>query len=217
MINFRTDIMQRNWIAALVLGCFFMVSCENDVNEVKQLGVKKPGVEEGIDIVSYLSVNGVMKAKLTAPLLLRYQGDSALKSEFPKSLYVEFYNDSAKVESTLRAKYGRYLEQDKKIYLRDSVVIIRINGDTLHTSELYWDQIAEKFYTDKFVEISQREPRQKLFARKGFTSNQQLTQITYNELQPGSFIILPDSASNPASPVSPAPGTAAPAIVPVKQ
>ncbi|MDD2793996.1 MAG: LPS export ABC transporter periplasmic protein LptC [Sediminibacterium sp.] len=217
MTNFRTDIIQRNWIAALVLGCFFMASCENDVNEVKQLGVKKPGVEEGIDIISYLSVNGVMKAKLTAPLLLRYQGDSALKSEFPRSLYVEFYNDSAKVESTLRAKYGRYLEQDKKIYLRDSVVIIRINGDTLFTSELYWDQIAEKFYTDKFVEISQREPRQKLFARKGFTSNQQLTQITYNELQPGSFIILPDSASNPSAPVSPAPVTAAPATLPVKQ
>ncbi|MFY9463973.1 MAG: LPS export ABC transporter periplasmic protein LptC [Sediminibacterium sp.] len=217
MINLRTDIIQRNWIAALVLGCFFMASCENDVNEVKQLGVKKPGVEEGIDIVSYMSVNGVMKAKLTAPLLLRYQGDSALKSEFPKSLYVEFYNDSAKLQSTLSAKYGRYLEQDKKIYLRDSVVVIRVNGDTLYTSELYWDQIAEKFYTDKFVEISQREPRQKVFAQKGFTSNQQLTQFTYHSVQPGSFIILPDSTSNPSAPATPTPGTAAPAAVPVKQ
>ena len=137
------------WIAAFLMGCFFMIGCENDVNEVKQLGVKKPGIEEGKDIVSYLSVAGIMKAKLMAPLLLRYQGDSALKSEFPNSLYVEFYNDSAKVETRLRAKYGRYLEQDKKIFLRDSVVLIRVNGDTLFTSELYWDQTLGKFYTDK--------------------------------------------------------------------
>jgi len=201
------------WIAALFMGCFFMVSCENDVNEVKQLGVKKPGIEEGKDIVSYLSVSGVMKAKLMAPLMLRFQGDSSLKSEFPKSLYVEFYNDSMQVESRLRAKYGKYLEQDKQIYLRDSVVIIRVNGDTMYTSELYWDQTLEKFYTDKFVEISQREPRQKLFAKKGFTSNQQLTQITYNELQPGSFIFLPDSNAAKPAPVI----TATPAILPVKQ
>lgn len=185
------------WIAAFLMGCFFMVGCENDVNQVKQLGVKKPGIEEGKDIVSYLSVAGVMKAKLMAPLLLRYQGDSALKSEFPNSLYVEFYNDSAKVETRLRAKYGRFLEQEKKIFLRDSVVIIRVNGDTLFTSELYWDQILGRFYTDKFVEISQREPRSKRFAKKGFTSNQEFTDVTFFSLQEGSFFILPDSTAAP--------------------
>jgi LPS export ABC transporter protein LptC len=192
MINIKHTTQ---WIAALLLGCFFIVGCENDVNVVKQLGVKKPGIEEGRNIVSYLSVEGVMKAKLMAPILLRYQGDSALKSEFPNSLYVEFYNDSAKVETRLRAKYGRYLEQDRKIFLRDSVVIIRVNGDTLFTSELYWDQTLGKFYTDQFVEISQKEPRQKLFAKKGFNANQEFTQISYYDLQPGSFIILPDSAT----------------------
>ena len=185
------------WIAAFFMGCFFMIGCENDVNEVKQLGKKRPGIEEGINIVSYLSTDGKMKAKLTAPLLLRYQGDSALKSEFPKSLYVEFYNDSSKVETRLSAKYGRYLEQDRKIFLRDSVIIIRINGDTLFTSELYWDQTLGTFYTDKFVTVSQREPRQVVYAKEGFISNQELTKITYNKLQQGSYIIIPDSTSTP--------------------
>lgn len=137
-----------------------------------------------------------MKAKLTAPLLLRYQGDSALKSEFPKTLFVEFYNDSMKLESTLRANYGRYIENENKIYLRDSVVIIRINGDTLETSELFWDQTLGRFHTDKPVTTSQRNPRQKLYAKKGFSSNQTLTDITYYELDLGSFLILPDSTAD---------------------
>jgi LPS export ABC transporter protein LptC len=186
----------KNIIAAFFIGCFFMLGCENDVNEVKELGKKKPGIEEGKNIVSFLSMGGKMKAKLTAPILLRYQGDSALKSEFPKTLFVEFYNDSMKLESTLRANYGRYIENENKIYLRDSVVIIRINGDTLETSELFWDQTLGRFHTDKPVTTSQRNPRQKLYAKKGFSSNQTLTDITYYELDLGSFLILPDSTAN---------------------
>ncbi|MBA4259862.1 MAG: LPS export ABC transporter periplasmic protein LptC [Chitinophaga sp.] len=194
MINLIFD--NKNKFAAFLIGCFFMLACENDVNVVKELGKKKPGIEEGKNITSYLSMGGKMKAKLTAPLLLRYQGDSALKSEFPKTLFVEFYNDSMKLESTLRANYGRYIENENKIYLRDSVVIIRINGDTLETSELFWDQTLGRFHTDKPVTTSQRNPRQKLYAKKGFSSNQTLTDITYYELDLGSFLILPDSTAD---------------------
>ncbi len=186
----------KNTIAAFLIGCFFMLACENDVNEVKELGKKKPGIEEGKNIVSFLSMGGKMKAKLTAPLLLRYQGDSALKSEFPKTLFVEFYNDSMKLESTLRANYGRYMENENKIFLRDSVVIIRINGDTLETSELLWDQTLGRFHTDKPVTTSQRNPRQKLYAKKGFSSNQNLTDLSYFGIESGSFLFLPDSTTD---------------------
>jgi LPS export ABC transporter protein LptC len=195
MINLISD--NKNKFAAFFIGCFFMLACENDVNVVKELGKKKPGIEEGKNITSYLSMGGKMKAKLTAPLLLRYQGDSALKSEFPKTLFVEFFNDSAKVGTKLKAKYGRYVENENKIYLRDSVVIIRVNGDTLFTSELYWDQTLGRIYTDKFVEIFQKEPRQKLFAKNGFTANQDFTEYTFFLLQPGSFFFLPDSTAAP--------------------
>ncbi|MBR2649346.1 MAG: LPS export ABC transporter periplasmic protein LptC [Sediminibacterium sp.] len=183
-------------IAALALGCFFIMACENDVNEVKNLSVRKTGIEEGRNIVSYLSVGGKMKAKLTAPLLLRYQGDSALKSEFPQSLYVEFFNDSTKIESKLRAKYGRYLEQENKVYLRDSVVIIRIHtGDTLYTSEMFWDQTAGIFYTDKPVTTVQRFTEQKTYARKGFRATQDLSSITYFEAVEGSYLIIPPDST----------------------
>jgi LPS export ABC transporter protein LptC len=183
-------------IAALALGCFFIIACENDVNEVKNLSARKTSVEEGKNIVSYLSLSGTMKAKLIAPLMLRYQGDSALKTEFPNTLYVEFFNDSTRIESKLRAKYGRYLEQENKVYLRDSVVIIRINtGDTLYTSELYWDQTAGKFYTDKPVTTIQRFTEQKIYAMKGFRSNQDLTDLTYYNVIEGSYLIIPPDST----------------------
>jgi hypothetical protein len=64
MINLHAH--NKNIIAAFFIGCFFMLACENDVNEVKELGKKKPGIEEGKNIVSFLSMGGKMKAKLTA-------------------------------------------------------------------------------------------------------------------------------------------------------
>lgn len=180
--------------AVLFGSCFFWWSCENDVAEVQALGKRTPGVDEGRQIVSYLSMGGTLKARLNAPLMLRYQGDSALKTEFPQGLFVEFFNDSIKLESTLQARYGKYLEAENKVYLRDSVVVVRLNGDTLRTAELYWDQNQQLFYTNKFTTIIQKEPRQTLYAYKGFRSTQDLGRITYYELKQGSYIILPDSS-----------------------
>lgn len=184
-------------VAACIVGCFCITGCENNVDDVKALGSKIPAVEEGRDIESYLSQNGRIGAKLTAPLLLRYQGDSARKAEFPRSLHVEFYDDSMKVESRLSARYARYLMNESKVYLRDSVVIYNMKGDTLYSNELYWDQNLAQFYTNTPVTLIQHYPyKQKGRYANGFRSNQDLTDITFFNIQPGSFAIVPDSSFN---------------------
>lgn len=169
-----------------------MHACENDVNEVRELGSKKQSIEEGKDIDTYLSSNGKMRARLTAPLLLRYQSDSGREAEFPKSLHVDFYNDSIKIQSQLSARYGLYYEDKRKVFLKDHVVAFNIKGDTLFCKEMYWDQNTEKFYTDKEVTISQRSP-QKRFTGLGMTCNQDLTNLTLFKIQPGSFAVVDDS------------------------
>ncbi len=48
--------------------------------------------------------------------------------------------------------YARYREYERKVFLKDSVVVINIlKGDTLKTDELWWDQDKEEFYTDRPV------------------------------------------------------------------
>lgn len=146
------------YLAASVVSCLFVCSCENDISEVNALMKRQTGVEEGIQVTSFLSQEGVMKARLKSPYMLRHQsGDSAFV-EFPNKLHVDFYNDSLKIESVLDARYARYREYESKVYLRDSVVVINLDkGDTLKTDELWWDQTTQEFYTDKPVEIRQRD------------------------------------------------------------
>jgi len=66
----------RNTAIAL-LASFLVSSCVNDEMKVKALFQKKLGVDEAVNIESYMSQGGKMKAKLTAPLMLRYQDTSA--------------------------------------------------------------------------------------------------------------------------------------------
>lgn len=131
------------------------------MREVNKFVNKKAAVDEAIKVTSYMSQQGKMKAKLTAPYMLRHQEDSAYM-EFPRTLHVDFYNDTTRIESILDAKYARYREYEKKVYLRDSVVVINIlKGDTLETDELWWDQNKAEFYTDKAVRI--RQPDKTIF------------------------------------------------------
>lgn len=135
--------------------CLLVCSCENDMGKVDDMMRKKAAVDEVSVVTSYMSEDGVMKAKLTSPYMLRHQVDSAY-IEFPRTVHVDFYNDSMKIESTLDAHYARYKEQERKVFLKDSVVVINLNKkDTLKTDELWWDQNTQQFYTDKAVRIYQ--------------------------------------------------------------
>jgi LPS export ABC transporter protein LptC len=185
-----TSKLREKILAAFFGGCFFICSCENDPETVKNLGKKKIGVEEATNIESLLSQEGKMKAKLTAPFMLRYQLDTP-KVEFPKSIQVIFYGDELKIESKLFAKYAIYRESENKVFLRDSIVVFNLKGDTLRTSELYWDQQREKFYTDKKVTIT--KPNEKLYGT-GMEADQNFKKITIHGMR-NSYMVIPDSTN----------------------
>lgn len=157
-------------VSALFAASFSFSSCENDLNAIREMQKSKLSVDQATGIVSYLSQGGRVKAKLTAPQLVRYY-DSVPRVEFEKSLHVDFYDDSLKMESYLDAKKGYYYEQQGKVTLTDSVVVIRIAGDTLRTKELYWDQFQHKLFTRSDVEIRQKT---KTIFGKGFESDEAL-------------------------------------------
>ncbi|MDQ6757636.1 MAG: LPS export ABC transporter periplasmic protein LptC [Bacteroidota bacterium] len=143
-----------NLVAALLAGCFFIAACGNTDKELKDYSTKRIGVEHAKFISINYSISAKTKATLTAPLMLRYQ-DTVPYIEFPKSIHADFYNDSLVIESRLDALYGRYMETESKVYLRDSVRLMNTKGDTLYCNELYWDRnkAGKEFYTDKPVRI----------------------------------------------------------------
>lgn len=164
-------------LTALLTGCFFIVACENDEKKIDALLKRKTGIEEALKIETLYSQNGKLKAKLKSPYMLRYLVDSPY-IEFPRTLYVEFFNDTGRVESILTARYAKYRENERKVFLRDSVRVINIiHHDTLITSELWWDQEKQEFYTDKPVEV--RQPDKTMFPQNGLRAKQDLSEYYF--------------------------------------
>jgi LPS export ABC transporter protein LptC len=162
--------------AVLVPGCFFLSACENDETRIKTLTEQVIMKEEAIHVVSYLSQEGKMKARLTAPLMYRISTDTVYV-EFPNSLHVDFFDQESKIESRLDSKYGKYFENLNKVYLRDSVVVISVKGDTLKCPDLWWDQNSKLFYTDKYAEYHAKDKN--IYGGKGLVATQDMSSITF--------------------------------------
>jgi LPS export ABC transporter protein LptC len=178
MNNLLTIIKKYFYTAALITGCCFFYACENDERQIDELTKKVIEVEEAKNINTLFSQEGKMKAKLTAPLMLRVLTDT-LYVEFPNSLHVDFYNDSTQIESWLDSKYGKYFEGQDKVYLRDSVIVINIKGDTLRAPDLWWDQKAKIFYTDKLAEYHTKDKH--IYGGKGLEATQDMLTVTFKE------------------------------------
>ncbi|HWI94398.1 MAG TPA: LPS export ABC transporter periplasmic protein LptC [Flavisolibacter sp.] len=174
--------------AAMVYSCFFFLSCENDQKTIDDLTKPKAMIEEAKNIESYLSQGSMLKAKLTAPYMLRSESDTTFV-EFPKSLHVDFYDSTGKVDSHLDSKYGKYYESLNKVYLRDSVLVYNLQGDSMRSPDLWWDQNTQRIYTDKKVWV--KKGGTILTGQNGMESRQDLSDINIKQVT--GPIDLPDS------------------------
>jgi LPS export ABC transporter protein LptC len=173
------SILKRFCTAAFVLSCFFVCSCENDEKDIDNFLRENVTKEEATDIESYFSQGGRLRAKVTAPLMLRVKSDTQY-IEFPNTLRADFYNDSTgQVESWVTSLYGKYYEDYNKVYLRDSVVVITTRGDTLKSPDLWWDQDRGIFYTFNYAEYHGKG--QVINGNEGMEATQDLKNVTFKK------------------------------------
>jgi LPS export ABC transporter protein LptC len=140
---------------SIVFGVMLLVSsCGNSDKELSEYNSKSLGIEEITNADINYTLGGKAKAKLQSPLMLRVQETNPYV-EFPKKLHVDFFNENGTVDSRLDAFYGKYLEMESKVFLKDSVKVINIKGDTLYCDELWWDRNRKgnEFYTERPVRI----------------------------------------------------------------
>ncbi len=145
---------------------------------VQNFNKKETQVEEGKNINILYTTAGKLKSILKAPVMLRYMTDSPY-TEFPKGIHVDMYRDSIIIESVVIARYCKYLESQSKTYLRDSVRVTNIAGDTLWAQDMWWDQTKKLFYSDKHVRLFQKLANQRITGT-GFVATQDLNKWVIN-------------------------------------
>ncbi|MCU0421170.1 MAG: LPS export ABC transporter periplasmic protein LptC [Bacteroidia bacterium] len=130
-------------------------SCSNDVEQVKLVSTDSNlPLETGSDVMINYTDSGRTKAIIKAPLLERFSGNEKFYTEMKKGITVKFLKIDGSVESFLTSKYAIRYDRDRKMMARNDVVVLNVKGDTLRTEELYWDELAQRVYSDKFVVIT---------------------------------------------------------------
>ena len=136
--------------------CLLIVTALQGCN---QSDLKEPLIYDGpVRIVEnvelfYTEENRV-KVKMVAPMAYEFEnGDN----EFPDGLYLEFFDETGRLESTLRANEAFYFKKDHLWRGRGKVEVKNLEkNEQLNTEELFWNPAEEKIYTDKFVTIRQQ-------------------------------------------------------------
>ncbi|HMG82954.1 MAG TPA: LPS export ABC transporter periplasmic protein LptC [Ferruginibacter sp.] len=149
--------MNQQYLHIKIIGLFFaaclFARCGGKEKTAAVDAKKKVGVEIAKDVIVKYSIGSNRKAYLSAPLMYRV-ADTVVYTEFPNTVHVDFYNGDT-IETKLDAHYAKYKENESKIFLKDSVTIINVKGDTLHTKTLYWDKnrTGAEFYTSDSIRI----------------------------------------------------------------
>jgi len=127
----------------------FATAC-GDTNTKEILEYEGP-LSEAEDVEHYYTENDIVKVKMTAPLLYEYQNEDR---EFPKGVYMEFYDEFGKISSTLKANKAYYFKKEDKWRGQGNVEVKNIQkNEQLNSEELFWLPKEEKIFTEKFVTI----------------------------------------------------------------
>ncbi len=156
----------------LLLGLWLAAGCENDKNEIaKVTALDKTPLESIRNLETIYSDSGIIKVKVTAPLLYKYTTPKTI-TELPKGLHIEFYDDNMNVVSQLTAKYAIHYEMEQKWEARKDVVVINKKNEQLNTERLVWDEKTQRISSDKFVKITTPE---EIIYGDGFEADQNFT------------------------------------------
>jgi LPS export ABC transporter protein LptC len=140
------------WLA-LVSGFLMLSACENDLKKIKELSANQLNMDvdtiHQVDII--YSDSAKVKFRITAPLLLQYQGKKPYNL-MPKTVNVAVFENMVQTGSIV-ADTGIQSDIDKKIQFRKNVVATNDKGETFKSDELIWDQTTKTVHSNKMVQI----------------------------------------------------------------
>ena len=141
------------------------------------------------EVTTLISDSGVTRFRITAREWQVYDKAQPSYWEFPQGIYLEQFDRSLNTAATLRADYAYYDDQAEIWHLTGDVQAMNVNGEHFDTPEMFWNQKAERIYSDSAITITQppteaavkadgENAKGTIIKGVGFESNQDMTKYT---------------------------------------
>lgn len=156
-------------LALACVGCAFVVSCNNTENK-EPIEYKGP-LSEAENVELFFSEKERVKIRMTADVAYEFQNGDR---EFPKGVFIEMYDSTGRVTSTLKANHAYFFKSEEHWRGRGNVELKNLEKQQqLNTEELFWKPKDKKVYTEKFVTIRQEGD---VLYGEGLTANEDLSE-----------------------------------------
>ena len=162
-------------VVMLLLFSVTLFSCNQEVNEVVEVS-SDPEISytmKATQVNTLISDSGITRYRVKAKEWLVFGNAKEPHSYFPEGIYVEKFDTTFHTEASIKADTAYYFDKKGLWRLIGNVEVESLQGERFNTSELFWDQKAEKVYSDKYIRIQQKE---QIITGVGFESNQNMTR-----------------------------------------
>lgn len=162
-------------VVMLLLFSVTLFSCNQEVKEVVEVSSdpEKSYTMKATQVNTLISDSGITRYRVKTKEWLVFGNAKEPHSYFPEGIYVEKFDTTFHTEASIKADTAYYFDKKGLWRLIGNVEVESLQGERFNTSELFWDQKAEKVYSDKYIRIQQKE---QIITGVGFESNQNMTR-----------------------------------------
>lgn len=167
---------KKSIIYFFLLGLLGLISaCESNFKDVQKINKSSLSAIGEADTVNLkYTDSGRIKAILIAPKMLDFGNASFPYNEFPKGIHVTLYDENQK-KSFIESDYAITYKRTDIIDLQGNVKITSEDGKILETTQLYYDQKREWFFTEKKCKLTLGPGNE--FYTKGFDASRDFKDI----------------------------------------
>jgi len=168
---------EQKWFGLMMLtGLMGLISCKNDIETINALTTELNLPDQsGYNIEISYTDSGILRGKIFAPEINKYSRKEEPYIEFPKGMKVIFYDSLQRAVSYMQSNYAIYYEKKELWEARNQVIAEdQQKGEKLETEHMFWDQKAERIYSDKFTRLT--NPDGVFYGENGFEARQDLSK-----------------------------------------
>lgn len=163
----------------MALAVTLLFACESNFDQIQKINISEMMPTGDADSIHLkYSDSGVVKSILKAPKMLDFGAVNYPFTEFPKGMHLTLLDDK-KQASLIQADYTITYKETGIIDLRNNVKLTSPQGQVLETSQLYYDQKNEWFFTEKNFTFTDKKGITK---GEGIDFNKDFTRITYKNV-----------------------------------
>lgn len=190
-------VYHKNASITIVLGAMVMLllfsSCSGKKKELGDAITERDSmaVMDARGVTTLVSDSGVTRYRINTEEWLVFDRKNPPYWAFEKGVYLEKFDSIFQVEASIKADTAYFFNKEELWKLMGNVHIQNLKGEQFDTELLYWDQRAQRIYSDEFIRIEQPD---RIITGHGFESNQQMTVYTIRKPE-GIFYVDEETAA----------------------